>query len=157
LVPVKTSAQDRGGFTDAVPAAIGRPPDDTQHTHSYIGEVSMMLPWVMLADLVIIPIGNGTHTSSALAEVLKIIKDSGLPYQLTPASTCIEGTWDEIMAVAKRCHDAVRADSPHLLTMLRLEEDGGEKNKLAENVAAVEEEAGESFEKVPALAAGVGA
>ena len=108
----------------------------------------------MLADLVIVPIGNGAHTSAALAHVLKIIKESGLPYQLTPASTCIEGTWDEIMAVAKRCHAAVHADSPHLLTMLRLEEDAGEANKLAENIAAVEEEAGESFKKIPAVAAG---
>ncbi|HEY8932866.1 MAG TPA: MTH1187 family thiamine-binding protein [Rariglobus sp.] len=107
----------------------------------------------MLADLVIIPIGNGTHTSASLSKVLKLIKDSGLPYQLTPASTCIEGTWDEIVALAKRCHAAVHADSPHLITMLRLEDDAGEARKLVENVAAVEEEAGESFEKAPALAA----
>lgn len=111
----------------------------------------------MLADLVIIPIGNGNHTSASLAEVLKIIKDSGLPYQLTSASTCIEGSWDEIVALAKRCHAAVRADSPHLMTLLRLEEDAGELNKLAENIASVEEKAGESFKKVPPLAAGVGA
>jgi uncharacterized protein (TIGR00106 family) len=111
----------------------------------------------MLADLVIIPIGNGTHTSASLAEALKIIKDSGLPYQLTPTSTCIEGTWAEIMALVKRCHDAVRADSPHLTTLLRLEEDGGETGKLAENVASVEEEAGESFEKLPTVAAVAGA
>ncbi len=110
----------------------------------------------MLADLVIVPIGNGTHTSTSLAEALKIIKDSGLPYQLTPTSTCIEGTWDEIMALAKRCHEAVRADSPHLTTVLRLEDDAGQTGKLAENIISVEEEAGESFEKVPTLAAGVG-
>ncbi|MBC8009143.1 MAG: thiamine-binding protein, partial [Burkholderiales bacterium] len=56
----------------------------------------------MLADLVIIPIGHGARTSETLAGVLKIIKDSGLAYQLTPTSTCLEGTWEEVMAVVKR-------------------------------------------------------
>jgi uncharacterized protein (TIGR00106 family) len=109
----------------------------------------------MLADLVIIPIGNGTSTSNSLADVLKLIKESGLPYQLTPTSTCIEGTWDEIMALAKRCHETVRARSPHLTTLLRLEEDKGEMNKLEENVASVEEKADEAFIKAPPLAAGM--
>jgi len=32
--------------------------------------------------------------SKEIAEVLRIVDDSGLPYQLTPAGTCIEGDWD---------------------------------------------------------------
>lgn len=133
---------------------IGWEPDGKTGARSYIAGYGRSLEWCMLADLVIIPIGSGTHTSASLAQVLKIIKDSGLPYQFTPASTCIEGTWEQIMALTKQCHEAVRADSPHLVTLLRLEEDAGQLNKLAENVASVEEEAGESFEKMPALATG---
>ena len=45
----------------------------------------------MLADLAIIPIAHSPHTSHILADILKTIKESGLPYQLTPTSTCIEG------------------------------------------------------------------
>jgi uncharacterized protein (TIGR00106 family) len=101
----------------------------------------------MLADLVIIPIGSGTHTSASLANVLRIIKQSGLPYQLNPTSTSVEGSWDQIVSLAKHCHDAVRAEAPHLVTMLRMEEDVGPVNKLSENVASVEVEAGELFAK----------
>lgn len=104
----------------------------------------------MLADLAIIPIGHGPHTSQVLAEVLKVIKDSGLPYQLTPTSTCIEGSWDDILAVVKRCHQVAHADTPHVVTLLRLEEDETGSGKLKSNPSSVEQKAGESFEKQPA-------
>lgn len=104
----------------------------------------------MLADLAIIPIGHSPHTSQILAEILKTIKDSGLPYQLTPSSTCIEGSWDDILAVVKRCHQIARSDSPHVLTLLRLEEDEKSSGKLKSNPESVEQKAGESFEKQPA-------
>lgn len=103
----------------------------------------------MLADLCIIPIGHGTHTSTVLADVLKIIKDSGLSYQLTPTSTCIEGSWSDVMAVVQRCHEAVRDESPHLVTLLRIEDDVDLGGKLAKNVASVEKEAGEAFATSP--------
>jgi uncharacterized protein (TIGR00106 family) len=106
----------------------------------------------MLAHLVIIPIGDGPRPGAALAHVLKLIETSGLPYQVRPGSTSIEGTWDQIMAVAKRCHDAVHADFPHLLTILRLEEDTSATHELAENLPAKDgaRQAGEP-EQVPAL------
>ncbi|MET0262187.1 MAG: MTH1187 family thiamine-binding protein [Rariglobus sp.] len=104
----------------------------------------------MLADLAIIPIGNSPHTSRVLAEILKTIKDSGLPYQLTPSSTCIEGSWDEIMALVKRCHQIAYSDTPHVLTLLRMEEGEKSSGKLKSNLESVEEKAGESFEKKPA-------
>lgn len=103
----------------------------------------------MLADLAIIPIGHSPHTSQVLADILKTIKDSGLPYQLTPSSTCIEGSWDEIMAVVKRCHQIAYSDTPHVMTLLRIEEDEKSSGKLRSNPASVEQKAGESFEKNP--------
>lgn len=107
----------------------------------------------MLADLAIIPIGQGEHTSETLAEVLKLIKESGLSYQLTPTSTCIEGSWADIVALAERCHQAARADAPHVVTLLRIEDDRNQAGKLARNVASVEEKAGETFDTSPEEAA----
>lgn len=106
----------------------------------------------MLADLAIIPIGHSPHTSKTLAEVLKTIKSSGLPYQLTPTSTCLEGSFDEILAVVKRCHQIARSDAPHVVTLLRLEEDEASEGKLKSNPASVEKQAGEAFEKKPSVA-----
>ncbi len=96
----------------------------------------------MLAELSIIPVGGSTHSSSELAKVLKLVDESGLPYQLTPSGTCIEGEWDEIMALIRHCHDRVRKSSSHVVTFIKLEEDDGERHKLTRNVTSVEEKIG---------------
>jgi uncharacterized protein (TIGR00106 family) len=96
----------------------------------------------MLVELSIIPIGNGTHTSGEIADALKIIEESGLPFELTPTSTCIEGEWSDVMAVIRRCHEQVRVRCPHVVTTIKIEDDAGAKNKLVANVASVEEKLG---------------
>jgi uncharacterized protein (TIGR00106 family) len=97
----------------------------------------------MLAELTLTPLGGDTHLSGPLAEVLRIIHASGLPYELTPMGTCIEGEWDEVMPLIRRCHEHMRAQAPHLVTTIRIEEDQGERNKLTRNVTSVEEKAGQ--------------
>ena len=77
----------------------------------------------MLAELSIIPVGGNPHSSPELAKILKIVEKSGLPYQLTPSATCIEGEWDQIMPVTRQCHEGARKDSPHIVTLIKLEED----------------------------------
>ncbi|MEX0880406.1 MAG: MTH1187 family thiamine-binding protein [Thermoanaerobaculia bacterium] len=101
----------------------------------------------MLAELTIIPVGGDTHLAARIAEALKIVDASGLPYQLTPSGTCVEGEWDEIMPVVRLCHDRVRGLSPHVFTTIRIEDEEGERHKLTRNVSAVEERAGRSFRK----------
>ena len=92
----------------------------------------------MLIELSINPLGRGPHLSKDLAEVLKIIDDSGIRYCLTPSGTCIEGDWDEVMALVKRCHERVRALSSHVLTTIRVEDEEGATDKLNENIASLE-------------------
>lgn len=96
----------------------------------------------MLAELSIIPLGADIHLSNEIAEALKIIDASGLPYQLTPAGTCIEGEWEEVMSLIRQCHNRVREISPHVITMIKIEDDQGERDKLTRNVASVEEKVG---------------
>lgn len=38
------------------------------------------------------------------------IAQSGLPYQLTPMGTIIEGEWEAVMAVVGACFAAMRTD-----------------------------------------------
>ena len=104
----------------------------------------------MLVELSINPLGRGTHLSKDLAEILKIIDDSGLPYCLTASGTCIEGNWDEVLGLVKRCHQQARAASSHVMTTLRMEDEEGATDKLTENIAAVERAAGRSLRNVAA-------
>ena len=96
----------------------------------------------MLVELSVNPLGRGTHLSHDLAEILKLIDDSGLRYCLTPLGTCIEGDWEELMALVKSCHEQARSLSSHVLTTLRLEDEEGATDKINENIGSVERAAG---------------
>jgi len=96
----------------------------------------------MLVEFSIIPLGANTHLSPEIAEALKIIDESGLPYQLTPSATCIEGGWNEVMAVIQNCHARLRQTCPHVITMIKIEDEEGAKDKLTRNIASVEEKVG---------------
>jgi len=101
----------------------------------------------VLVELSIIPLGRGSHVSGEIAEALKVVDESGLPYLLTPSGTCIEGEWDEVMALVRRCHDRVRELSPHVITMIKVEDEEGARDKLSRNVASVEEKVGRTLKR----------
>lgn len=101
----------------------------------------------MLVELSINLLGRGTHLSQDLAEVLKTIDDSGQRYCLTPLGTCIEGGWDEVMGLVKQCHERARTLSSHVMTTVRIEDEEGATDKLAENIASVERAAGRSLKR----------
>jgi len=92
----------------------------------------------MLTELTITLLGRGTHMSGDLASILKIVDESKLPYCLTPFGTCIEGDWEQVIALIKQCHTQARSLSHHVLTTVRIEDEEGAKEKLTENIASVE-------------------
>jgi uncharacterized protein (TIGR00106 family) len=99
----------------------------------------------MLAELSVIPLGGDTHMSDELAEVLKLVDAYGLPYQLTPSGTCVEGEWNEVMELIRQCHSRVREKSPHVITMIKIEDEEGAHDKLSRNVISVEQKAGRTL------------
>ena len=102
----------------------------------------------MLIELILTPLGRGTHLGQALAVVLELIDKSGLPYCLTPTGTRIEGEWDEVMTLVKRCHDRRRTSSTRVLTTVRIDDESGATSKLSENICSVEGYAGRQFRHV---------
>jgi uncharacterized protein (TIGR00106 family) len=95
----------------------------------------------MLFELSVIPLGGDIHLSDELAEVLEVVDRSGLRYRLGPTSTSIEGDWDDVMGTIRECHRQARRASKHVITLIKVEDDEGERNKLEENVESVEAKA----------------
>jgi len=102
----------------------------------------------MLVELSIVPLGCDVTWSDPLAEALKLVDASGLPYVTTPSGTCIEGEWDEVMALVRQCHERVRQSSPHVLTSIRIEDEEGGRDQLTRNIASVEEKLGRPLRKL---------
>ncbi len=103
----------------------------------------------MTADLTILPVGGGAHLGTMLADVLKEVRRRGIVYQLTGTTTCLEGTWEQIMETTRSCHEISRHHAPHIVTLLRIEDDIEGSSGLQANVAAVEKLAGEEFNSRP--------
>lgn len=54
-----------------------------------------------LVAVAIAPFGVGDELAPYVAEAIRVIRDSGLPYRTTSMFTEIEGDWDEVMAVVR--------------------------------------------------------
>ncbi|ALA59264.1 MTH1187 family thiamine-binding protein [Nitrospira moscoviensis] len=105
----------------------------------------------MLVDLTVIPLRGGRHTSDEVAEVIKLVDASGLPYQLTPSGTCIEGDWDAVVPLIQRCHNMVRSLSSHVVTLIKIEDEVGKDNKLSTNIESVEHRIGRAVGRTSKL------
>ena len=55
----------------------------------------------MLLELSVITLGRGRSISADIADLVKIIEASHLDYRLTATGTILEGSWDELIAVAR--------------------------------------------------------
>src|SRR6185436_21062266 len=77
--------------------------------------------------------------SEAVAEAVRVVRDSGLPCETNAMFTNVEGEWDEVMAVVKRAVDAVAAASPRVSLVLKADIRPGYTGQLSAKVQRVEE------------------
>jgi len=96
----------------------------------------------MIAEFSVVPIGAGESVSEYVVECLRIVKDSGLKYELTAVSTILEGDYDEIMDVIGRCHKKVRSMTGRVLTTVRIDDRRGATDEMERKVRSVEEKIG---------------
>lgn len=94
---------------------------------------------MIVCEFSITPIGVGESLSPYVARCEKIVRESGLPNMLTPMGTVIEGEWDEVMAVIRACHMAVRADCRRVSTLIRIDDREGPRGRMLQKVRSVEE------------------
>lgn len=94
---------------------------------------------MIVCEFAITPIGAGESLSAFVARCERIVRQSGLPHQLTPMGTVIEGEWDEVLAVIRACHMAVRADVRRVSTLIRIDDREGPGGRLERKVRSVEE------------------
>ena len=77
--------------------------------------------------------------SEAVAEAVRIVRESGLPNETNAMFTNLEGEWDEVMAVVKRAVDAVAARSPRVGLVLKADIRPGFTGQLTAKVERVEQ------------------
>lgn len=101
----------------------------------------------MLAQFTIVPLGVGESVSAAVAEVIRIIDESGLPYRTNPMGTVVEGEWADVMALIRRCHDEALRDAARVLTSISIDDRPGIPDRISEKIKSVEKRLGREIKK----------
>ena len=76
--------------------------------------------------------------SEAVADAVRVVRESGLPHETNAMFTNVEGEWDEVMAVVKRAVDAVAARSPRVSLVLKADVRPGHTGQLEAKVERIE-------------------
>jgi uncharacterized protein (TIGR00106 family) len=101
----------------------------------------------MLAEFSVVPIGMGESVSQYVAECMKIVEDSGLSYKINPMGTVVEGEYDEVMTLVKRCHMRVIELCPRVITTVKIDDRRGAKGVIDRKILSVEEKLGKKLKK----------
>ena len=92
----------------------------------------------MLVAFSVTPIGTGEAVGEAVAEAVRVVRESGLPNRTDAMFTTIEGDWDEVMTVVKDATDAVAARAPRVSLVIKADLRPGVTNGLTSKVETVE-------------------
>ena len=76
--------------------------------------------------------------SQAVAAAVKVVRESGLPNETTSMFTTVEGVWEEVMAVVKRCVDAVAERTPRISLVMKADIRPGHTGQLTAKVERIE-------------------
>jgi uncharacterized protein (TIGR00106 family) len=102
---------------------------------------------MLLAELSIWPMDKGVSVAPYVARALDVIDKSGLAYKVGPLGTCIEGEYDDVMDVVRRCHEVLWADSDRVMCSLKMDWRRGRSGRIDGKVDSVEASLGRSLNR----------
>ena len=97
---------------------------------------------MVLLEFSMAPFDKGESLSKYVSRSLDIIDASGLPYQLTPMGTILEGEWDEVMEVVRRCFERMSEDCVQITVSMKADYRQGKRGRLKSKIASVESKVG---------------
>jgi uncharacterized protein (TIGR00106 family) len=100
---------------------------------------------MVLLEFSMAPVGQGESVSAQVARILDVIDKSGVPYQLTPMGTILEGEWDAVMGVVTACFRELKRDSTRIAVNLKVDYRAGPAGRLHSKTARVQERLGRAL------------
>lgn len=102
---------------------------------------------MLLVEISIWPMDKGMSVGPYVAKALDVIDRSGLSYKVGPMGTCIEGPYDDVMAVVKRCHEVLMSDCDRIVCQLKMDWRRDAAGRIEGKVNRVESLLGRSISK----------
>jgi uncharacterized protein (TIGR00106 family) len=92
----------------------------------------------MLAAFSVTPLGGNDSVSGLVADAVRIVRESGLPNETNAMFTNLEGDWDAVMDVIRRCVERVAEQAPRVSVVIKVDYRPGHDDALRTKVEAVE-------------------
>lgn len=94
----------------------------------------------MLIAFSVSPLGGESDSvGRAVADAVRVVRESGLPNETTAMYTMLEGEWDEVMAVVKKAAEAVQAHAPRVSLVIKADIRPGHTGQIRAKVDSVEQ------------------
>jgi uncharacterized protein (TIGR00106 family) len=97
---------------------------------------------MVLLEFSMAPAGKGESVSEYVARILDVIDKSGVPYQLTPMGTILEGDWAQVMGVVTACFETLKTDCNRIGVHLKVDYRAGPAGRLKSKTQHVEQRLG---------------
>jgi uncharacterized protein (TIGR00106 family) len=97
---------------------------------------------MVLLEFQMAPRSAEESVSKYVARILDIVDKSGVPYQLTPMGTILEGEWDEVMGIVTACFKHLAEDNNRVSTYIKVDYRAGPAGRLQGKVTSVEHKLG---------------
>ncbi len=101
----------------------------------------------MLVQFSVVPLGTGESISGQVARILDLVDGSGLSYRLTAMGTIVEGEWDVVMTLIRRCHEEALRGAPRALTTVIIDDRPGKTDRITEKIRSVETKLGRELRR----------
>jgi len=91
----------------------------------------------MIAAFSVSPAGS-EEVGAAVAEAVRLVRESGLPNETNAMFTNVEGEWDEVMELIKSCVLRLAEDSPRVSAVIKVDYRPGITDALQGKVETIE-------------------
>jgi uncharacterized protein (TIGR00106 family) len=100
---------------------------------------------MVLLEFSMSPMDKGESVSDYVSRSLEIISGSGVDYRLNPMGTVLEGEWEEVMSVVKKCYEMMRSDCKRITCSVKIDYREGKNGRLESKMASVENKLGKKL------------
>jgi uncharacterized protein (TIGR00106 family) len=97
---------------------------------------------MVLLEFSVSPLGKGESVGKFVSRSLEIVDKSGVDYRLNPMGTVLEGEWDQVFNVVKKCFERMRKDCNRISCSIKVDYRRGARGRLSGKVASVEKRIG---------------
>lgn len=91
----------------------------------------------MLAELRVTPVEGKTSFARLIADLVPVLAESPLRYQVHAMGTTLEGELEDILALVRRSHEEARKHADRVLIELSLDDRGGAEGELVRGLQHV--------------------